>query len=372
MKRKLALLILLILSLTVIFSACQQAETTKVEVRWGTEKHVFNISLADFASSTSFNVYNANGQLDSKGDYRKDRAMSGELLSSQDEIVPVAVDGTYTLTITPSAPTDTCVVTGTQVIYAQYLLLSSAQTGETIDLSEWEELDALKADAGETNLPERTDCVILKSETTTTATFRNLSQQPISSSTTVNGFYIGKLHRQATNYTVSTEYDFSGKKPTATVTLDGEERKVELGSSDVIDANQMLIYVRSLSKTPGSLKDGKTVAVFDPLTGATHSASFSYNYEENVILTNQQNIAVTLNTVAITVGGNAFMLQDNIPQTLAGQNVDVHVTDVTLPKLTTVHFRVGYLSYEIAYGNSANTSNWTQILDALQPSEEAE
>ena len=385
MKRKLALLILIILAVSVVLVACNDTETTKVEVRWSKETHVFHVSLADYYVDTNNNVsfakYNDKGEIDNdKGEYRKDRAISVSEFS-KDEVIPVTVYGTYTLTITPNTGTDRCVVTGTQVLYLKYLLESTVQ-GETVDLTKWQgedwtELDQLKATNDEiatTNLVADNDSVILKSTTTTMAEFANQTQQPISSSTTVDGFYLGKAHRQITQYTVSTTYDFSGKKPVATVTKDGgTPYNVTLSGSagNLIDANQILVYVRSLGKTPGSLKDNKTVLVFDPFTGSTLSASFGYSYEDKVILSDKvanKTLATTLNSVSITVGSNAFMMQDNVPQTVKEDVIKQGID--TLPRLTTVHFRVGYLSYQIDYANEANTADWANIWEGLTPKAE--
>ena len=390
MKRKLALLLVVLLVVTVAFAACKNPEKTTADARWGTEKHVFRVTLADTrvtsSNTVSFKAYDEKGaELDNgtNTSYRKDKAIAGENLSTKDEVMPVAVDGTYTLTIEPTDAMGKCVVTGEQVLYLQYMKQSTVQ-GETVDLTQWAELNqvtALETEVANTTLTPADDKVILKSYTKTVVEFDNQTQQPISSSTTVKGFYLGKVHRQVTNYKVSTTYNFDEKeqkKPTATVTVDGEEPVTrELAknfSVKVIDANQILMYVRSLSKTEGSLQDSHSVNVFDPFTGTTQSASFSYTYQDRIILTNrgvdpEQKLFTTVNSVAVTIGGNAFMLQDNVPQTV-GEVDQANVSTVTRARLTTLHFRVGYLSYEIEYSNTENTANWTGIWEALTPKAE--
>ncbi|MCH5151770.1 MAG: hypothetical protein J1F65_03835 [Clostridiales bacterium] len=383
MKRKLALLLLLLLVATVLLAACNQPEATTADVRWYKEKHVFRITLADIRigenNSMYFATYDEKGELtsNSKSSYRKDKAIAGESLASKDEVMPVKVDGTYTLTIdTKSDATGRCVVTGEQVLYLQYMLQSTVQ-GETVDLTEWQELDLVKAPSEEipAGLVNDDKNIVLKSTTTTVVEFINQTQQPISSSTNVVGFYIGKAHRQVTKYDVSTTYNFKEKKPTATVTVGNEEPVTyELKSSSnvkLIDSNQILMYVRSLSKTEGSLQDNHSAYVFDPLTGKTQAASFNgYTYQDRVILTNpdvdpEQKLFTTVNSVAVTIGGNAFMQQDNVPQTVKEDQTTI--STVTRAKLTTIHFRVGYLSYEIEYSNEENIVDWSAIWQALTP-----
>ena len=383
MKRKLALLLLVLLVATVALAACNQPEATTVDFRWSTETHVFRVTLADFVGGSSnsliFNSYDSSGNIltsNTSSSYRKDKAIAGESFAAKDEIMPVDVDGTYTLEIKPGSDTmSKCVVTGKQVLYLQYMLQSTVQ-GETVDLSQWEELNELKVDDDEvranTNLEIKDDRVVLKSTTATMVEIVN-ETQPVSSRTTVDGFYLGKANRQVSKYDVATTYNYEGKKPTATVTVNDNEPVVHelISSSSVklIDANQVLLYVRSLSKTEGSLQDSHTAYVFDPLTGKTQAASFGYTYKDNVILTDLirgEQLYTTVNSVSVTIGGNAFMMQDNVPQTVKADQISV--STVTRARLTTLRFRVGFLSYEIEYSNAANAeTGWNDIWQALTP-----
>lgn len=386
MKRKLALLILVIMAVSVLLVACNDTEKTTTAQRWDDEVHVFHISLADFANSTysAFAKYNADGKVAANGDYRKDKALTGETAySTRDEVVPVAVYGTYTLTI--SVGSDTCQVTGEQELYAQY---------KKSDVEGWDDLTVLlgklenyRDEVAQTGLIEDDDNVVLRSETLTTVTFEIPSQKPVSSSTKVDGFYIGKVNREISQYEVSTEYSFKDeKKPTAKVSIDGKKaQKYELPSVsstvDVIDSNQILIYLRSLNKTKTSLQDGKSAKVFNPFTGETQTASFAFSaYEDKMILTDRalesgKTVAATLSSVSVGIDGVAFMLQDNLPGNLKFDDkaLDVYTTsNGEIPKYTTVHFRVGYLSFEIEYSNESNTAEWSKIWQVFTPKQEGE
>ena len=370
MKRKLALLILVIIAVSVALVACNQPDATTADVRWNEEKHVFTINKADF--------------LQSSGDYRKDAAMTAEVLQSKDEIIPEDVCGSYVLTITPTAGmTASCVVTTEQVIYALYYKsdvnspkLSEEDFNTLVSKVSQEEI-------AQTGFDVKENQVVFKSVTKSEVMFETPSQRPTSSMTKVDGFYAGKKHCNVTNYEVSTVYDYSNeKKPTATVTIDSQEETYNLPAKtstvDVIDSNQLLVYLRSLAKTKTSLQDSKSARVFNAYTGEIHTASFAFlKYEDKVILTDYnaegetpKTLNVTLSSVAVTVDGIAYMLQDNLPSL---ENLDYYVGAFgNVPKYTTVRFRVGYLSYEIDYSNEANTTNWEEIWEALTPATKPE
>lgn len=369
MKKRLAILVLLILAVTVALTACKQPDKTAVKTRWNTEEtHVFRITLADYADSqhSSFKLYDATGAESSKGEYRKDKAFANEAL--KDEIVPVAVSGTYKLTIKPTSGSNTCLVTGEQVIYAQYNLEDSMLA----EVKGWTNRVVSGADIPSDLNPA--NGIVLKSVTNTSVEFNEIGFAPISSSTEVEGFYIGKANRNVTEYKVSTEYNFSEKKPTAKVTLDGAESKTyELPSSTAterIDSNQLLIYIRCLDKKESSFQDSKTVSVFDPFTGESKTASFGYVYSDKMILTKgSEKLATTVNTVSVTVGNIPLMVQDNIPGTVKADELKGLSN---LPAYRTVHFRAGYLSYEIAYADETNAPIWNSIWEALTPKPETQ
>ena len=98
MKKKIALLILTLVALTAILTACNSVATTIV-VRWNeSEDYTFNISLADFDTSE-----NATGffkkYLYENATYYKDLAISAQevaSLTTADELRPENAGGTYT------------------------------------------------------------------------------------------------------------------------------------------------------------------------------------------------------------------------------------------------------------------------------------
>ena len=383
MKKKIALLVIMILTLSLALAACNSVAATTKLTRWDRngEKHVFNISLADFVEGdyqkNSFNYYYADGQLttptgtNNESIYSKDIAFTGEF-NNWDEIRPVAVNGSYTIEIVPSSDgTEYCDVTTTQEICAQYYLK---------DIDENSKILSAKATAAQLAKYGMTDSVAntvtLWSSTETKVRFKNLPvQTPQSSWVKVDGFYVGKVAQELTKYEISTAYDYAGKRPVATTTFTTEEGtdtiEYKFGKStegNFIDSNQILLYLRSLDKSSTSFQDKPSIYVFNPYTQTLQTASFGMSYEYNLLLTDTSEnklFATKLNLVSVTVGNNAFMMQENLPDKLADKNLDVCTIDTKESKFTTVRFRVGYLAYEIDYANSANTSNWNNILTAL-------
>ena len=388
MKRKIALLILMLIAMSMALVACRQNDATTVRTRWEEETHVFNITLADFVSekSNEFNSYNDKGELSNSGSYRKDVAVSTEFYN-WDEIRPVQVVGTYTLNIKPSGDSSSyCEVTTTQVLYVKYHLKSDTVNG--VDFEKYAELRSAEVtdvnEYTEVGLTKEDDTTILKSTTTTYVNFENtISQKPSKSSTTVDGFYVGNKNQNLTKYTVSTEYDYSAKKPVAKITKDGETieyNKFNRNSAGTfIDSNQILMYLRSLNKSSNSFQDTPSISVFNPYNQTLQTASFGLSYKYNAILTNgTTNLPTSLSVVSVAIGNNAFMMQYNLPDTLTlnDKKLDTHESvSGEEPLFTTVRFRVGYLAYEIDYSNPLNTinnepKNWSDIWTALTPAKE--
>lgn len=373
MKRKLALLILMILALSAVLVACNQAETTKIEIRWTSDEYTFNITLADFVGTGNEFQYYPDGD----DTYRKDVAMLGENFSTMDEIRPLDVDGTYTLSIQKAASDNFWTVTTNQTIYAQY------NKSDVENSANWTDLQKIQiTDADITSLTPFEDTVILKSTTTTEVLFKDTTDQtPISSKTEVDGFYVGKANQQVTQYTVKTTYDTSGKRPIASISVndaDPVEYKFARGAK-FIDSNQMLMYIRSLEKSyTEGFPSSTAVTVFNPYTQQTQTAAFGLTYSANMILTDSKRAATdgdtqqatevhtSINLVSVTIDNMAFMQQENLSNKLksvdllpgASQNSDK-------AKYTTVRFRVGYLAYELeTYPDS--------VWNALNPGTNAE
>ncbi|MCH5156607.1 MAG: hypothetical protein J1G02_01870 [Clostridiales bacterium] len=381
MKRKIALLVFVILILCLALTACNQTAATKVLIRWKTETHVFNISLADFAGdSNNFKYYTSEGVAVEGGKYQKDIAFASEF-KNWDEIRPLAVSGTYTIDVVPSSDgTAYCDVTTKQEMCVAY---------KEADIHDNSELLAAKATQEQMDKCKMTDTfdsnvVILYSATETAVRFENTSsQKPLSSSVKVDGFYTGKAAQKLTKYEISTEYDYSGKRPVAKTimkTADGEnttEYKFARNSAGTfIDSNQILIYMRSLDKSSTSFQDNPSKNVFNPYTQTLQVASFGMSYEYDVLLTDtaqDKTLATNINVVSAAIGNNPFIMQENLPEGLAKKNLDVFSTlSGNESKFTTVRFRVGYLAYEIDYSDTTtNTTNWSEIWTALAtPAEE--
>lgn len=363
MKRNLALLVLVLLSLTIVLTACNQPDPTEVKIRWDIdgEDHIFEITLADFNSEfTGFKTHSVNNDT-----YYKDLSISNEVFSSLDQVLPQDAWGTYSLSIKPSGDgTSYCDVTATQVIYVQYL---TSNLKDAIS-----ELQHCIVTGNDNPLGDKEDCTTLKSTTTTEVRFTNdPSQTPISSSTEVDGFYVGATYQGVSQYKVSTTYNFEGKRPIATVTLNDDEaveyQLPKNSAGRIIDSNQILIYVRTLEKSATSFQDSPSVYVFDPYTHATQAANFGYTYQQKVILTDntrsteETTLYTQVSAVSVIVGNQAFMVTENLPSTLGELD---KLTNGNY-KYTTVRFRVGYFSYEVA-GYSDDVWN------ALSPKESEE
>ena len=374
MKRKFALLILLILALTIALAACGQTAATDKRARWEAEKHVFNISLADFAGNgDEFYKYDSSGNAVSDGTYYKDLMLPNEFYL-WDEIRPLSVHGSYTVVITPSSDGSAyCELRTVQEMCVEYNLT---------DIGDDSELKSVKATSAQMEKygieSVEKGSIILWSSTETYVRFENTpTQKPQSSSVKVKGFYAGKTAKQVTDYEVSTEYNLTEKRPVATIKLktsEGEttsEYKFNKNSAgSFIDSNQILLYLRSLDKSSTSFQDSPAIYVFNAFDKSLQTASFALSREMNMILTNKGDIlATSLNVLSVYVGNNAFMMQENLPDSLAKQNLDVYLTaGGSNSKFTTTRFRVGHLAYEIDYDNEENTTNWNEIWTALSPS----
>ena len=382
MKRKIALLILMILALTLTLAACNQTDATSIKIRWDKdeETHVFNITLADFTEEgNSFNVYNGDGTVNVNGGYVKDIGFAGEF-SNWDEVRPVAINGKYKLTLKPSSDGSYCDVTTVQQMCVAYNEANVADSSK---------LQSAKATAEQMEICGFTDTfdsnvVILYSITQTSVRFDNsISQKPLSSSVKVNGFYVGRNTQNLTVYEISTEYNYDAKAPIATITTknsDGEEAVSEKkfarnSAGTFIDSNQILLYLRSLDKSSNSFQDSPSINVFNAYDKSLQTANFgrtavngSATLTRDVLLNGKDGVlATSLNVVAVTIGSNNFMIQQNLPDTLAKKNLDIIWQKEAISKFTTVRFRVGYLSYEIAYDNADNTTDWNEIWTALTP-----
>lgn len=332
MKKIIALALLLVLTLGV-FAACSSVATTEKKVRWNTtESWTYDISLCDFNSSMST----------TSGTYYRDFLYSGELnpLGDQlDRIAPTSLSGTYTITL--STANDRTTITTTQTMFATY------------------EKDVIDTDKLADYIDSQTDThYTLKSTTDTEVVFETgVAQTPVSSSTTANGFYVGKQYQGASKYSVQTTYNVDKKSTTATTTLDGGEPiTTEISATNVIDNNQVLTYIRSFDKTNSGFQDSPNVMVFDPLTQTTKKMSFVYNASQRFLLehtfegaTESAQVPTIVNRLDVLMDGMSFMTQVNLPD-LTEKGLDRIGTDVMgeyIPQHTILRFRVGFVSYQL-------------------------
>ncbi len=375
MKKRAAFLLGLILLLALLLTACNNA-VTSVSIRWNDkEEFIFDIELADFNTSenakTFFNTYSDNNKT-----YYKDSLMSateGSVFATSDQLRPVGAKGTFEMTIDKTAVSTERELTTKQTLYAQYKTEDLTKLNADI-------LTVLKeavASAAETEgMFDKTDgYTVFKSVTETGVKFVNdQTQKPISSYNKTNGYYIGKNHQGLSRYDISTVYDFDNriakvtwKKTDGTDDVKENSLGVRKGSY-CLDANQMLLYVRSLGKTAQDFNDSPSKAVYDPYYNSLATANFALNREANVVLVNGGNNAyVTLNAVAVSVNGAPFIYQLNLPD-LTAKNVDVGQAvsaNEKPPKYTTVRFRVGSFSYELRDGDFK-----TEFITALTAKEE--
>ncbi len=269
-----------------------------------------------------------------------------------------------------------CTFTTTQTLYSQY------RTEYLSKLSIWEQLQPLvvATDAAENPFKNHEGLTTLKSTRNTEVVFVNTAkQQPKSSKQDVDGFYLGKEHQEITKSTVVTKYEFTKKKLNVNVSVDGKATDYKLNYNanvNVIDANQALLYVRSLEKTTTSFQDSPQVKVFDPFSHTLLNGSFSFTYGANTLLdySGAENaICATLNSVAFVVDGSVYLMQINLPDNVKDKDnkmLDVIKTASTsYAKYTTVRFRSGALSYELAEYDELKCGDevvGAQIIEAIK------
>ncbi len=332
MKKTLAIVVLMLILCSTLV-ACSTTVKTKQNIRWENETLTYAISLANFETS----VTNSNGV------FYKDVLGYGEQdpnNESKDQIVPQALTGSYVINIAVSG--ENCTVTTNQTMDATY-----NKEDVTLDTS----------NAGELLVTSTDSTVTLRSITKTSVTFVNTTQVPTSSTTEVNGYYIGKVQQNWSNYKVETQYSAIKKGMEATVTVNGESTTHKLEDSNIIDANQILTYLRSYDKTSTSFQSYDKVSIYDPYTNNLQQLTFSYVHAQNTLVehtyadqTEKSFVPVAINNVNVLIGGIPYMTQLNLPD-LTEERLDYKGTtvsiDAIIPKYTTLRFRVGYVTFDL-------------------------
>ena len=349
-----------LLALLFVFTACgNNATATTVKNRWNeTETGSYTISLSDFADGTETNggVFKSYVNESDNVAYYKDRLMSAEVaFTARDEIMPVKLQGKFTYKIQNGV--SDCTFTTEQVVYAVY---NAADVQNVQDLQHAKATDEeVTEQFGEVSA----NVVVLKSVLKTTVTFsttesanKKRNYVPLSSSSEVDGFYIGKTHQGLSATKVSTVYDL--EKGTAKVTKDGTEvvREISVpGSGNFIDANQLWLYSRSLEKHRDNFNDAPTVTVYDPVSDTAVTAEYRFTYESPTVISHkladgtEKQYYVKLSSLAVYLGGGAYMFTQSYPDKLAElKELDCITTGFgAISKYTVSRFRVGYMSYQL-------------------------
>ncbi len=333
MKKTIALVLLLILAVGV-FAACNQVQPTERKTRWGeSETWTYNISLANFADPVTT----------SNGSYFRDFLAAGETNpfgDALDRIAPNALTGTYVVTIKQDIKNDTTTVSATQTMVASY-------DANLVDESAFDQSIIVE---------QNNETISLKSVQETKVTFQNGTQIPVSSHTKSNGFYIGKLNQSMSTYEISTEYKVEGKKVVAKVTQGDKTEEVALANTNVIDTNQVLMFVRSYDKTETGFQDAPQVMVFDPLTKSTKRLTMQYTAKQNVLVEHKfadasevAEIATQMPRLDVMLDGMSFVSQVSLPDMSANglDRISTNVPGVFFPMHTIYRFRSGFVSYEL-------------------------
>lgn len=375
MKKGLALLVGVLLVMVAAFASCGQAAATAKYTRWDcdsdskNETYTFKISLADFANdhNTLFKNYtkkitqkNSDGTLNETTVtcYRDDVVTASEftLMQGYLEVCPVDAYGEFALTISYDSPTTRKLVT-TETIYSQYLTRTLEEL-ECLDIFKGSKLDITNSDENPFEYNENR--ITLRSETKATVIFTNDENQlPVSSIKENDGYYIGAINKASINkvnpcglssYKYETTYDFTNR--TVTVKKDGgeaEERQLNIAKNgSCIDANQILLYIRSLDKSSAGFGSTPTVSVYDVTTNNVSSATFALNREFNLILNNGgDEVVAKVNAVTVSVAGTPFLAQYNLPDITSKGCDSVFLGGQQRCKNTTIKFRSGWYSYEL-------------------------
>ena len=100
---------------------------------------------------------------------------------------------------------------------------------------------------------------------------------------------------------------------------------------------------------------------------STQTATFSFQHQYNSVLQNgEETVCAKLNGIQVSIGGVAYMFQQNLPDTLKEKNLDTIIIETEkVCKYTTVRFQVGHFAYELAEHDQT-------ILDEIKIVEQAQ
>lgn len=357
--KKFALVLVLLLSLSLVFAACNSTEKTTTSVRWRDEEYTFNITKT---SLTQDNVTFNNDA------YVPEPFANGyeQLPEKMDEVIPTDIAGTYHVSIKINEADKLCTFATEQTLYCQY----DADMLKTYSV--WSQLQRLvvTADAEENPFINHEGLITLKSVTRQTVTFKNeASQLPVSSENHVDGFYLGKTQQNVSKYDVVTTYDW--EKNVAKVSIDGQaaqENKLSVSAAiNFIDSNQILLYVRSLDKSASKFQDNPSVQIYVPAQNVVKTASFAFTHAcKTLIEVNGEDEFVIVTAVAVLIDSRALFVQLSVPETVN----DVEAIDTVsnagsgnLDKFSLLRFRSGIIRYELA--DYTQLENGNKILEEI-------
>lgn len=368
--KKFALVLVLLVALTAVFAACtNNTEKTNASVRWRNEEFLFNISKTSLIDE---NVEH-NGET-----FVVEPVANGyeSLPETLDQLVPDDIDGTYKMTISVNESKKECTFTTVQTLYCQY----STELLQEYEI--WNDLQRLvvASDNAENPFENHENLTTLKSVTTQTVTFKNdASQRPLSSATKVDGYYLGNIAQTISQYEVKTTYDW--EKSVALVSVNNataQENKLKVNSAvNFIDANQILLYARSLEKSTTKFQDRPTVQVYVPYENTAKMANFVFTYAcKTLVKVADEDKFVNVNALGVLIDGRALFVQLNVPDSVNKTQALDSVTNAgagNLDKFSLLRFRSGIIRYELA--DYAQLENGAAILDAIEvkaPAEEEE
>lgn len=377
--KKLSLILLLVLALSVGLTACNRTSATEAVVRWRDGEHYeFNVSKADL---------NAN---DDSG-YAKEYTVRGEANPDQmDEKVPDDLRGTYTMDI--KVKDEICTYTTEMVLVSLYSQEYYNSLPDEIK-DDLKKAKLVLTDAEmRTYFGDTASGIALKSTTTTSVQFRNKKdQRPSHSEKEYNGYYLGATKQEVSKSKIVVDYNLDKNKVSVSVDeAAAVEKDISFNNNvNIIDANQLLLYIRSLEKTENSFQDSPSVQVYDPVYNVVRTASFSMTYtcQTYIEYTHDEiadegtdettgpvttNLKAKLTCVAAVIDGQVFMVQMNLPSSVnKDAKLDIYTNpSVDYNRYTTVRFRTGYKTFELADYDGLKDANGNlvgaQIVEALK------
>ena len=379
--KKFAFILLLVLALALGLTACNQTSPTARVTRWYNQEHYeFAITKADLDSAA-------------QGGYAKEYTVRGEANPKEiDEVAPEDISGTFVMDI--NVNDKLCTFTTEMTLVSLYSHDYYNKLADSLK-DQLNQAGLIVSDDEMRNVwfDDTADGVAIKSTTTTSVTFQNdKAQRPTHSEKVINGYYFGATTQEVSASKVVVDYNLDKNK--VSVAVDDNkavEKDVKFNkNADVIDSNQLLLYVRSLEKTESSFQDNPSVQVYDPIYNVVRTASFSMTYACQTYISythekttgeedNPQTTVVTepikakLTCVAVVIDGQVFMVQMNLPASINNKDSGLDVmkdASSSYNKYTTVRFRSGYKAFELVDYNGLTDANGNkigaQVVEALQ------